>query len=254
MQEKPDEQNPLKLHTEHTTDAIEARLSSDIEHNYLGDFILGAIDGTVTTFAIVSGVAGAELSGLIALVLGVANLLGDGFSMGVGNYLKAKSDRQIVERARKQEEEHIKLVPEGEAEEVRQIFAKKGFKGGLLEQIVTVITNDKKLWVDTMIREEHGLQTDTPDPARAGIITFISFCLVGMVPLVPYMVYSNGNPIELFTISSIFTLMIFFIIGYSKGVFLRTSRILSGLETLFMGAGASLLAYTIGYLSRSLIH
>src|SRR4051794_4730013 len=114
------------LAAQHTPHEIAKRLSSATEHNYLGDFVLGAVDGTVTTFAVVAGAAGADLGGGVAIIMGVANLLADGFSMAVSNYLRTTADRQAVEHLRQVEESHIDQVPAGEREEVRQIFASKG--------------------------------------------------------------------------------------------------------------------------------
>ena len=88
------------LEAEHTPAAVAARIAADAKHWYLRDFVYGAIDGSVTTFAIVSGVVGAELSVRVILILGFVNLLADGFSMAVSNYLGTKADHQIVERAR----------------------------------------------------------------------------------------------------------------------------------------------------------
>ena len=128
------------LEAEHTPTAIAERLQASTAHSYLRDFVFGAIDGTVTTFAVVAGTAGAGLPRGVAIILGIANLAADGFSMAVGNYLSTKVERQLIDKARRHEERHIAEVPEGEREEVRQIFAAKGFSGGVLEEIVRVIT------------------------------------------------------------------------------------------------------------------
>jgi len=92
---------------------------------YVGDFVYGAIDGSVTTFAVVSGVAGAGLSVNIVVILGLANLVADGFSMAVGNYLSSKSNKEYIEKERKREEWEIEHYPKGEIEEIRSIFRKK---------------------------------------------------------------------------------------------------------------------------------
>ena len=88
-----------ELQAEHTPAAVARRLAADPHQSYLRDFLFGAIDGSITTFAIVSGVVGAELSSSVVLILGFANLLADGFSMGVSNFLGTKADRQIVQHA-----------------------------------------------------------------------------------------------------------------------------------------------------------
>src|SRR5688572_5032451 len=106
-----------QLTLEHTQEAIARRLAAASRHNYVGDFILGAVDGAVTTFAIVAGAAGAGLSNSIVLVLGMANVLADGLSMAAGNFLRARADQQNLERFRRLEEMHIDQIPTGEQEE-----------------------------------------------------------------------------------------------------------------------------------------
>src|SRR5207253_8566578 len=113
------------MEQEHTADAIRARLSKPPRQSYLRDWVYGGIDGSVTTFAVVSGVAGAHLSPTVILILGVANLAGDGFSMAASNYSATRTEREELETLRRIEERHIDEHPEGEREEVRQIFAAK---------------------------------------------------------------------------------------------------------------------------------
>jgi VIT1/CCC1 family predicted Fe2+/Mn2+ transporter len=147
-----------ELHAQHEAAVIESRLTAAKQNSYLGDAVLGAIDGCVTTFAVVAGASGAALPASVAIILGLANLLADGFSMAASNYQRAKSEHEWLARARAIEEMHVQKVPDGEREEVRQIFAAKGFQGELLQQIVQGITHDRKLWVDTMRTEELGLR------------------------------------------------------------------------------------------------
>lgn len=230
----------------HTPTAIQDRLRSDFDHSYLGDFILGAIDGCVTTFAVVCSVVGAGLSSSVAIILGMANLFADGFSMAMGNFQKAKSDRDLVERARKLEEEHIDKVPEGEREEVRQIYASKGFEGEMLEKIVDVITEDRQQWIDTMIIEEHGLQLEVPKPWFSAFTTFWAFVLVGSVPLIPFLLPLNLTSEQIFRVSLVATGLAFFCVGMAKGRVLHKNWFASGIETFFVGGVAAMLAYLVG--------
>lgn len=234
------------LESQHTPTAIQTRLSEATQHSYLGDFVLGAVDGTVTTFAVVSGVAGAGLPKHVAIILGLANLLADGFSMAVGNYLSTKADRQVVDRVRRMEEAHIEQVPEGEREEIRQIFKAKGFDGSLLEEIVTVITQDRKQWVDTMLTEEFGLRLESPSPGKAALATFTAFVLAGAIPLLPFFLPMALQATTIFALSSAATAGAFFLIGVAKGHVVHRSLVLSGLETLGIGSIAALLAYLVG--------
>jgi len=237
----------------HTAEEIQTRISSAAEQSYLGDAILGAMDGIVTTFATVSAVSGAGLGTGAAAALGLASLIADGFSMAVGNYFRAKADEEVVEKVRRMEEDHVEKVPEGERDEVREIFRLKGFEGDVLEKIVETITKDRKRWVDTMITEEWGLRLDTPEPIRAGAITFAGFVLAGSVPLVPLFFLFSAETEAAYRLSGVATAFAFFGVGYFKGRLLGSPRIRGGFETLILGAGASSIAYAVGALTRSWI-
>jgi vacuolar iron transporter family protein len=115
------------------------------------EFVYGATDGAVTTFAVVAGVVGAGLSPSIILILGFANLFADGFSMAVGNYLGAKSQKEFIEKKRRREEWEIDNLVEQEKQEIKDIYTQKGFKAELLNEIVNVITARRKVWIDTMM-------------------------------------------------------------------------------------------------------
>src|SRR5690606_6848272 len=207
----------LPIDHAHTEEAILERIAVQPEHGSLGDFVLGSIDGTITTFAIVAGVAGANLTAAIALVLGLANVLADGFSMAVGNYLKASSDREMLERYRRMEELHIDRHPEGEREEIRHIFAAKGFEGELLDRVVDVIQSNRQVWITTMLTEEWGLVPTPSSPLRAGAVTFVAFVLAGLVPLAPLAFASQLGPEQTFLVSAVATAITFTVIGAIRG-------------------------------------
>jgi VIT1/CCC1 family predicted Fe2+/Mn2+ transporter len=164
--------------------------------------------------------------------------------------LSVKSERQQVERVRRDEEEHIVHVPEGEREEIRQIFSTKGFHGDVLESIVEVISRNRRLWVDTMLTEEHGLQLAGRRPLRAGLSTFTAFVAVGLMPLLPFL--TGATNVGAFRASAFTTAVAFFAVGTVKGWVLRRSMLASGLETLLIGSVAAALAYAAGYLIRHL--
>jgi vacuolar iron transporter family protein len=237
----------------HTPEAIIERIGAQPPQGSLGDFVLGSIDGTITTFAIVAGVAGANLSAGVALVLGLANVLADGFSMAVGNYLKASSDREMLERYRRMEELHIERHPEGEREEIRHIFAAKGFEGELLDRVVAVIEGDRQVWVNTMLSEEWGMPAATPSPVRAGTITFLAFVLAGLIPLAPLGFAESLGPSNTFLLSAVATALTFTLIGAIRGRITERSAWRAAVETLAMGGTAAALSYGVGAMFRGLI-
>ncbi len=243
------------LSASHTPEAIQDRLSQKPSHSYLRDFIYGAIDGIVTTFAVVSAVAGAGLSSGIVIVLGIANLLGDGFSMGVSNFLGTKAEEQQRQQARRLEEHHIEVLPEGEREEVRQIFAAKGLSGSELETVVETITSDVNRWVETMMREELGFALHGPSPWRAGASTFAAFTLLGFIPLLSFVLKLAwpGLIEHPFPISGLLTGIAFFGVGAVKCLFVDESWYRAGLETLLIGGVAATLAYLAGAILKGLV-
>ena len=243
------------LVTTHTPEAIRKRLEKKPAHSYLRDFVYGAVDGTVTTFAVVAGVAGAQLSASVVIILGMANLLGDGFSMAVGNFLATRTERQQKQKAHQLEEEHIAAIPEGEKEEIRQIFLRKGFTGRDLDRAVEIITSDERLWVETMVKEELGMTLGSPSPVRAGLSTFVAFVVFGFLPLAAFVIElmhpeSIRDP---FLPSAAMTGLAFFSVGAFKSRFVGERWYLAGLETFFVGGAAATLAYGVGHLLKSII-
>jgi VIT1/CCC1 family predicted Fe2+/Mn2+ transporter len=238
----------MSLREDHTPLAVRKRVRSRPSPSYLHDFIYGAVDGTVTTFAVVAGVAGANLDETVVIILGGANLIADGFSMAVSNFLGSRAERQQRERARREEERHIRLVPEGEREEIRQIFAAKGFEGQDLERVVEVITSDRELWTDTMMSEELGYGSTEPNEFRAALATLVAFLTVGFLPLVVFVydLAAPGNVDNAFAWSAVMTGIAFFAVGAMKSRFVDQTWWRSALETLTVGGLAAALAYAAG--------
>jgi len=217
---------------------------------YLSEFVYGGIDGSVTTFAVVAGSAGAGLDASVVIILGFANLIADGFSMSVGSYLSNKSEKATYRKHQQIEYWEVENIPEKEVEEVREIYREKGFEGELLEQVVDVITADKDRWVDVMMKEELEMVPGPKSPLGMAIATFIAFVVVGLVPLLVYVAdYVNGigSP-NAFLISCLLTSVAFILIGYLKA-YLTDSSIWKGVfETLLLGASAAALAYWVGHI------
>ena len=217
---------------------------------HFDDFIYGSIDGAVTTFAIVAGVIGASLPAGIILILGFANLFADGFSMAAANYQASKARNEFVQMKRSQEEWEIDNLAEQERDEIREIYREKGFKDELLDDVVRIITSKRKVWVDTMMKEELGLIEDEKNPMDSSVSTFIGFNIIGLIPLIPFMVFMiiriDQNS-EAFTYSTIAVLAAFFLVGMIKGRMVKKSMIHSGFVTLIIGGIAAVVAYLIGH-------
>lgn len=220
------------------------------------DFIYGAFDGSVTTFAVVAGAIGASLSPMVVVVLGFANLFADGFSMAVGNYQASKARIEYIQKERQREEWEIDNMEESERQEIRDIYAKKGFTAELLDEIVKVITSRRKVWIDTMMKEELGLIEDGRRPLDTATSTMFGFVIIGIIPLLPFLfIYLAGISLnsESFTYSVVSTSIAFFLIGLIKGRIVKKPLLRSGLTTLLVGGIAATVAYLVGSLLASLI-
>lgn len=227
---------------EHTPEAIRARLAGEPGQSYIRDWVYGGIDGTATTFAIVAGVVGAHLSPRVILILGVANLIADGFAMAAGNYLATRSEHEEFDHAEAVEQRHIVAFPAGEREEVSQILRGLGITGDLLGQAVAAVTADRDRWVRMMLRYEYGLPSSVRSPWRAAGSTFSAFLLCGLVPLIPF-VADVGNA---FWVASVATGLMFILIGALKSRWSIRPWWYSGLATLAVGGGAAAVAYAFG--------
>jgi vacuolar iron transporter family protein len=239
----------------HTPAAIRARLDAGPTQSQVRDLVYGGIDGVVTTFAVVAGSAGAGLSSGIVIVLGLSNLVADGLSMAASNVLGTKAERELRERVRRGEALQVKQYPAGEREEIRQIFAAKGFAGADLERVVEIITSDRDRWIETMLAEEFGMSAAEPSPWRAGVATFVAFVGAGSLPLLAYLgelLLPHGIERPLLW-STLLAGLAFAAIGALKGRFVRRSPLASGLETLAVGGAAAISAYAIGRALESLI-
>lgn len=228
----------------HTPDGIRARLTRNAKFSYLRDFVYGAVDGAVTTFAIVAGVQGAGLSTSIIVILGAANIVADGFSMAAGNYSATKADLDDRKRIVEIEEKHIHHHRSGEIEELRQILEIRGLSGETLQDAVDLIIEDKDKWINFMLTDEYGLSQEEPRPIRSALATFVAFLLAGSVPLLPF-VFDVDSAFET---SVIATALTFFLIGTAKSRWSLARWWYSGSETLLIGSTAAAVAYLVGSL------
>ena len=240
----------------HSHENLESSLSErGMRSQHLADAVLGATDGVVTTFAVVAGAAGASLSAGIVLIMGFANLLADGLSMAVSNYLGARSQQDAWAEERQREIWEVEQLPEAEREEIRRIYQRKGFEGEILERIVATITADKERWVDEMMREELGIQEERIAPLASGLVTFAAFVAAGFLPLVSYVLAFLGFSLSAstFTISLGVTMAALFGVGAARCFMTHRPWWQSGLEILGLGGLAAAGAFTVGRLLQGFV-
>ena len=133
---------------------------------------------------------------------------------------------------------------------IRDIYKEKGFKDKLLEDVVRIITSRRKVWIDTMMKEELGLIEDGKNPMQSSVSTFVGFNVVGLIPLIPFMIFMIiGIEVnsEAFVYSTVSVLVAFFLVGMIKGKIVKKSMLFSGISTLIIGGIAAVVAYLVGY-------
>jgi len=233
----------------HDAASIRDRIAAGARPSYLRDWVYGAIDGAVTTFAIVAGVVGAELSASVVLVLGAANLFADGFSMAAANYSGTRAEHEERRRLRRVELRHIRDDPAGERREIAEIFRAKGFEGQVLAEIVDVVSADVDRWVETMLAEEYGQPPVLRRPLQAAAVTFAAFAAAGAAPLLPFAV---GVPDPALWSLGL-TAATFFGVGAARSRWSTSRWSTTGLETLGIGLAAAGVAFGVGWLLRGLV-
>ncbi len=238
----------------HTPEAIAqaAEAHGGAGSQYLGDMVYGGLDGIVTTFAVVSGVAGAELGAHVVLILGLANLFADGFSMATGAYLSAKSEREYYDREWQREAWEVEHFPDGEREEMLQIYQQRGYSEADAQRLVDIQSQQPDLWVKTMMVEELGLLPDDKKPLWSSLATFAAFLAAGSLPLVIYLI-GLARPVAsgtAFLISLALSAAALFGLGAAKVLVTERNPLRSGLEMLLMGGLAAGVAYIVGLLLK----
>ena len=224
---------------------------------YLGNLVYGGLDGIITTFAVVSGVVGASLSPEIILILGISNLLADGFSMATGAYLSAKSEKEVYTREREHISETIVKEPEKEKESLTEGYLQQGYPPEDAKLLVEIISRDPGRWVNTSLAEKLLLLPQKRKPLLEGLAVLISFVIAGSVPLLVYFA-DLIFPFELSTNSAFLWAvglsgLALFGLGAAKVFVTKANAFRSGIDMLLVGALAALVAFSVGTFLKNLV-
>lgn len=251
--ERGDKETAARLHAEASQDENVSG-GKTWGGEYIGDFVYGGLDGIVTTFAVVSGVAGAQLSASIILILGVANLLADGFSMATGAYLSSKSKGEYYNREAQRQEWEIENFPEGQRAELHRLYIQQGYTKEEADHLVLLNTQHKPQWVRAMMIEELEMLEEKGNPLWNALATFVAFIVAGALPLVVYLIglVVPINPTTSFTVSIILSGVALFALGAAKVLVTHLNPFRSGLEMLIVGGAAATVAYIVGALLKNI--
>jgi VIT1/CCC1 family predicted Fe2+/Mn2+ transporter len=206
--------------------------------------IFGVSDGLVSNLALVMGVAGASGQGGFILLAGIAGLLAGAFSMAAGEYISMQSQRELFERQIALEKAELEAMPEEEEKELAALYMAKGFTREEADTIAARMFEDPKTALDTLVREELGLDPDElGSPWGAAIGSFLAFCVGAVIPVIPYLF---GSTVAIFALSFGLSLGALFLVGAAVSLLTGRSLLFSGFRQMGLGAAAAIVTYGVG--------
>ncbi len=193
----------------------------------LKPIIFGGLDGILTSFAIVAGAAGGQLSPKTVLILGFSNIFADALSMGVGEFLSSKAENEWILSEREREMWEMENYPEGELKEMEEIYVGKGMSPDDAQLVVATMAKYKDFFVDVMMVHELDLRVPEDDYLQEnfqeGIVMFCSFAAFGAFPLLGYVIIPTSFPDlsteTLFMSACVVTGIVLFLMGCVKSLF-----------------------------------
>jgi len=214
--------------------------------NWLRDVILGGQDGLVNILGIILGVIAGGGSETVLIVAGFAAAITESISMGAVGYTSSISERDYYLAEQARESGEISATPEAERQEVREIYAAKGFTGPLLDEVVATITANRATWLATMMDEELHLQpVENQAILRAAIVIGIATLIGHLIPLVPFLFLDRTAALILAIALSTLAL---FAVGVYSAVTLVGDWRTSGVRMVVIGLGAAAIGFAVGRL------
>jgi VIT1/CCC1 family predicted Fe2+/Mn2+ transporter len=219
------------------------------QNNWLRDVILGGQDGLVNILGIILGVIAGGGSDTVLLAAGFAAAITESISMAAVGYTSSVSERDYYEAERARETAEIGTTPEAEREEIRDIYAAKGFSGNLLDSVVDTITANRETWLTTMMDEELHLQpVQSRDIFRTAVVIGVATLIGHLIPLLPFLFLARTPALILAIVLSAVAL---FGVGAYTAVTLVGDWRRSGLKFLAIGLGAAAIGFVVGRLFNS---
>ena len=211
--------------------------------------ILGVNDGLISNFCLIMGFAGGTIvtgNPEYILLAGFAGLLSGSLSMGAGEYVSVQAQVDLYSYEIQKEKQQIQANPKKATEKLKSIYISKGLSEELATKTAQEIINNPKASIDTMAREELGLNpNDLGSPLKASIISISSFALGAIVPVIPFILSSGHAAIISSAILSILSLMI---IGGITAINTGVAFFKGAIRMLMFGGFAAVITYISGTL------
>jgi len=219
------------------------------QSNWLRDVILGGQDGLVNILGIILGVIAGGGSDTVLLAAGFAAAITESISMGAVGYTSSISERDYYQAEKAREAKEIATMPEAERQEIRDIYASKGFRGEILESVVDTITANRDIWLATMMDEELHLQAvQTRDILRAAVVITIATLVGHLIPLLPFVVLPR-------TLALVVAIVVSGLALFGVGVYSALTLVgdwrTSGLKMVVIGLGAAAIGFFVGRVFNS---
>ena len=214
----------------------------------LSDVILGGQDGLVNVLGVILGVAAATQDARIVIAAGLAATFAESISMGAVAYTSTLAENDLYHSEKEREYRHIRLAPDVEVEEIRDIYLKKGFEGETLEKIVDVITSNPDVWVDVMMSEEFQMTPPEKTQAlRSALVVGLSALVGSLIPLLPFFFL---NVVLSIGLSIIIAALALFIVGAYKARVTIGKPFRSGIQMAVIGTVSALAGYVVGLIFK----
>lgn len=245
----------IKLNDELDASSIREENKKSPFAEYFKEVVYGGVDGIITTFAVVSGFSGAafssdvttQVSFAIVLLFGLANLFADAVSMGLGNFLSVRSEKDQYNIMRGKEKLLIQKDPNSEHSETVAIMLSKGFSQSDAMALADIYSKNEEYWLDFMMANEYELSDPRGDnPFLTGLTTFGSFVVFGAIPILPFIFLGDVSSTIMFQVSTVGTLIALVILGLMKWLVVGTSIYRSVIEIVLVGSVASIIAFIVG--------
>lgn len=227
---------------------------SNTPSEFIKSMVFGGLDGIITTFAVVAAVSGADMSGDVVILMGIANLVSDGISMGLGDYFSEKSEKDYIKNEWKRETWELKNYPEGEKAEMVELYEEEGMTKEDATVIVETFAKYPEKFVNLMMVDELGLEKWDEDDAgglwKQGMVTMLSFWFFGAIPVAGYAIIDAAgvdNKTTIFLADCVVTLVTMFILGAVKAKVTNTNALGQGSLMMLNGTVACGAGYFIAW-------
>ena len=220
----------------------------DVTGGWLRPAVFGAMDGLVSNFALMAGVAGGTAAAggdRAAVVLaGLAGLAAGAFSMAAGEYTSVASQSELAEQEFENERLELSRNAEGEAKELAQIWVRRGVDLELAEEVARQLGRNPEAALEVHAREELGLAPgELPNPWVAAGSSFLAFALGALIPLLPYLFGA-----QTLVVSAVLSVIGLFVAGVLVSRVTARSWYFSGFRQLFVGVLAAVVTFGVGHL------